>query len=84
MERITKEFTRTIQNVDYTFSIEFGYYPGKYAIDPTDSESAQMDHWDFYGPIHAWDNVTDIGYEVDPDQFMDLNDIYSLFEEAIS
>jgi hypothetical protein len=84
MERITKEFTKSIFNVDYTFEVEFSYYPSNYAIDPTDYNPAELQWHEYTGPIHAWDNATEIGYEVDPEELEKLINIDELFIEAIS
>jgi len=88
MESVTKEFEIEIGPIVYTFSIEFNYYEGKWALDPTESEDAELDSWDFDGPINAWDNRTDIGYEVtnanEIEVIKEEIDIYSLFEDAIS
>lgn len=82
MNRISKEFTKSIWNVDYTFKLEFGYYPAKGGIDPRDHVDAELIDHEFIGPIHAWNNATEIGYEVDPSE-LDI-DIQELFMEAIS
>jgi hypothetical protein len=84
MERITKEFTKSIGNVDYTFEIEFSYYAGTWAIDPRNQDPSELYIHEFTEPIHAWDNATEIGYEVEPEELEKLINIEDLFIEAIS
>lgn len=64
MESATKVIELTIGDVTYNFTLEFWYYPGKGSIDPTESEDEELITWDFDGPIEAWNNKTDVGYQV--------------------
>jgi hypothetical protein len=84
MQHITKEFTKSIGNVDYTFEIEFSYYAGTWAIDPRDQDPPELQWHEYTGPIHAWNNATEIGYEVEAEELEKLINIEDLFIEAIS
>lgn len=64
MEIAKREKSLSIGDVDYTFVLEFWYWPGNSAIDPAEQEEAQLVTWDFDGPIEAWNNKTDTGYQV--------------------
>lgn len=88
MERVSKEFEIEIGKIRYTFEIEFTYYEGNSAIDPTEQEEAELYDWDFDGPIYAWDLEGEFGYIVEDDKELDMLtdwiDIDELFYEAIS
>jgi len=88
METVKREIEKTLGDVDYNFTLEFWYWPGNSAIDPTDQEDSKLVHWDFDGPIEAWNNKTDVGYQVsDPFELEYIKgniDAEDEFQEAIS
>lgn len=88
MERLTKEFEIEIGVIRYVFEIEFSFYEGKSALDPTEQEDAELAGWDFDGPINAWDMEEEIGYTVENDREVEMIwsriDIDELFYQAIS
>lgn len=88
METLTKEFEIEIGKFRYTFDIEFNYYEGTHSIDPTEGEDAELDSWDFDGPISGWDMEEEIEYIItDVKEIQMIKDwicIDDLFQEAIS
>ncbi len=88
MERVTKEFEKTIDGVEYGFSIEFTYHEGNSVIDPTEQVDAKLYHWEFVDTVWAFDTITEKTREADSDRELVMLknniSIQELFQEAIS
>lgn len=88
MQTIRKEYEIEIGKIRYSFEIEFSYYQGIWALDPTDQEPAKLANWEFYNHVMGFDVEEEtefiVANEKEIQMIKDWVCIEDMFNEAVS